>query len=221
MRMHRSFISFVAVGVLALSAVVDTSSPTLTAQTVSTVSAVSPFAAQQRLRVRSHRLQASAARSHTGWEGGLWLRGPILTADHARRDDLVRFLRTELIPYITSERSVVYPVADIVLGPEGNLTSAAIADGHIIEGFLERLEAANRFADARSFQTEVTALSVVVDRYFATDHRVIERVLALGPGGTRGAWRSQDASRAGASSQVGEERSSPTFSLPHFRRTAT
>ena len=67
MRMHRSFI---AVGVLALSAVVDTSTPTLTAQTVSTGSVVSPFAAQQQLRVRFHRLRASAARSHTGWEGG-------------------------------------------------------------------------------------------------------------------------------------------------------
>ena len=180
MRMHRSFI---AVGVLALSAVVDTSTPTLTAQTVSTGRAVSPFAAQQRLRVRFHRLRASAARSHTGWEGGLWLRGPILTADYARRDDLVRFLRTELIPYVAGERSVVYPVADIVLGPEENLTAAAIADSHIIEGFVERLGAAARSPRAAEFQNEASSLSVVLDRYFATDHRVIELVLAGRSGG--------------------------------------
>jgi len=175
MRIHRSF--FVA-GVLALSAVVDTSAPTLAAQTVSTRGAVSPFAAQQQLRVRFHRLRISAARSHTGWEGGLWLRGPILTADYGHRAALVRFLRTELIPYLASERTVVYPVADIVLGPEESLTSVAIADSHIIEGFVERLEAAARSPHARGFQNEAAALSVVLERYFATDHRVIELVLA-------------------------------------------
>lgn len=175
MRMNRSFI---AVGVLALSGVVDTSTPTLTAQTLSTGSAVSPFAAQQRLRVRFHRLRTSAARSHTGWEGGLWLRGPILTADYTRRDDLVRFLRTDLIPYLASERSVVYPVAGLVLGPEDDLTTAAIADSHIIEGSVERLGAAARSPHVGGFQNEASSLSVVLDRYFATDHQVIERVLA-------------------------------------------
>ena len=112
-----------------------------------------------------------------------WLRGPILTADYARRDDLVRFLRTELIPYLASERAVVYPVADIVLGAKENVTSAAITDSHIIEGFVDRLEAAARSPDARRFQSEASSLNVVLDRYFATDHRVIELVVARGSAG--------------------------------------
>jgi hypothetical protein len=177
MQMHRSF--FLA-GVLALSAGVDPIRPTLTAQTVSTPRAVSPFAAQQQLRVRFHRLWIRTTRSHTGWEQGLWLRGPILAADHAHRGALVRFLRTELVPYLASERTVVYPVADIVLGGAHDLTSAAITDSHIVEGFVERLEAAAP-TDARGFDDEASALSVVLDRYFAVDHQLIQQVLALGP----------------------------------------
>jgi hypothetical protein len=177
MRIHQSF---VVSGILALSAVVS-SSFTLTAQTVSTPSAVSPLTAQQQLRVRFHRLLLSTARSHSGWERGLWLRGPLLSADYAYRAALVRFLRTELVPYLTSERAVVYPVADIILGGSHDLTSPAISDSHVIEDFVERLDAAARSADGRAVQDNANALSVVVDNYFAKDHRLIQQLLTLGP----------------------------------------
>jgi hypothetical protein len=176
MRMHHSFL---VAGVLALSAVVDSSSPTLTAQTVS--NSVSPFAAQQQLRVRFHRLWLGTANSHTGWERGLWLRGPILAADYAQRAAFVRFLRTELRAYVASERTVIYPIADIVLGGSQDLTTAAISDSHVIEGFVERLEAAASSPDARGFQANAYALSVVVDDFFTKDRGLIQQVLALGP----------------------------------------
>ena len=177
MQMHKFF--FVA-GVLALSAGVDSNGPTLAAQTVATPAAVSPFAAQRQLRARFHRLWLRAANSHSGWERGLWLRGPLLAADYAHRAALVRFLRTELVPYLKSERTVVYPVADVVLGAH-DLTAAAISNSHVIEGFVERLDVAAGSADARGFQDNSEALSDALDTYFATDHRLIERILALGP----------------------------------------
>ena len=184
MRMHQSFSSFFSsfvAGVLALSAGVISSGPTLAAQTVSTNSAVSPLAAQRELRVRFHRLWLRTARSHSGWEQGLWLRGPLLAADYAHRAALVRFLRTELVPYLASERTVVYPVADVVLGGSRDLTTAAISDSRVIEAFVERLDAAARSADTRGFQDNSYALSVVVDNYFAKDHWLIQQLLALGP----------------------------------------
>jgi hypothetical protein len=142
MRIHQSF--FVA-GVVALSVGVYSLGTSLTAQTVSTPGAVSPLAAQQQLRARFHLLRQRTATSHSGWERGFWLRGQVLAADYADRTAFVRFLRTELVPVPTS-------------------------DGQSIAGLVERLDAAARSADARGFQENASALSVIVDNAFATSY---------------------------------------------------
>ena len=105
------------------------------------------MATQRALRVRFQRLWRRTATIYTGWERGLWLRGPLLAEDYAHRAALVRFLRTELVPYVAS-------------------------DSRVIKDFVERLDAAARAPDARDFQNNAFALSAVVDDYFAKDHRV-------------------------------------------------
>ena len=76
MRIQQSF--FVA-GVLALSAGLGSTGPTLTAQTISTTGAVSLFAAQERLLARFRPLLQRAS-SHNEWQRGLWLRAQSLAA---------------------------------------------------------------------------------------------------------------------------------------------
>ena len=110
------------------------------------VSGRATLATQRALRVRFERLWRRTATIHTGWERSLWLRGPLLAEDYAHRAALVRFLRTELVPYVAS-------------------------GSRIIEDFIERLDAAARTPDARDFQNNAFALSVVVDDYFAKDRR--------------------------------------------------
>ena len=184
MQMHQIFFTFFSVIIavmLILAPAVDTSNAVLTAQMVPSTAAASTLATQRALRVRFHRLSLSTGRSHSGWERGLWLRGPLLAADYSRRAALVRFLRTELVPYVSSERTDLYPIANRILGDSHELTSAAISDSRVIEGFVGRLDAAARSADARSFQNNAYALSIVVENYFAKDHLVIQQLLALGP----------------------------------------
>ena len=184
MHTHRillTFFSIIMAVMLIVSPAVDTNSAVLTAQIVPSTTAASTLATQRALRVRFHRLLLNTARSHTGWERGLWLRGPLLAADYSHRAALVRFLRTELVPYVASERTDLYPIANRILGDSHELTSAAISDSRVIEGFVGRLDAAARSADARSFQNNAYALSIVVENYVAKDHRVIQQLLALGP----------------------------------------
>jgi hypothetical protein len=184
MRTQQSFfklISLIVAGGLALSAAVVSTRPVLTAQMVATPRAISTFATQRDLRVRFHQLWLRTARSYNEWERGLWTRGPLLTAEYAHRAALVRFLRTELVPYLANERTVVYPVADVVLSRSHNLTAAAISDSRAIEGFVERLDATARFPDGRAFRDNAYALSIAVDNYFTKDHRVIQQLVALGP----------------------------------------
>src|SRR2546428_12365158 len=76
MRIQQRF--FVA-GVLALSAGLGSTGPTLTAQTISTTGAVSLFAAQERLLARFRPLLQRAS-SHNEWQRGLWLRAQSLAA---------------------------------------------------------------------------------------------------------------------------------------------
>ena len=177
MQIHRALFVTAA---LAFSAGVGPSTFTLAAQTVSTP-VLNPAAAPQALRVRFHRLRLSTLRSHTGGERGLWLRGLLLADDYTRREALVQYLRADVLPYLAAERTVLYPVADIVLGGSHEFTSAAVGDSRVIERFVDRLEVATRSADALGFQDNAEALRVVLDNYFARDRRLIQQVLALGP----------------------------------------
>jgi hypothetical protein len=89
-----------------------------------------------------------------------------LAEDYARRAALVRFVRTELVPYLARERTDIRPVADRIHGSSD------------VERFAERLDRAARAADARDFQVTAYALSVVVDNYFAKDRPLIQKVRA-------------------------------------------
>ena len=136
---------------------------------VSTRTGVSTPAAPRELRVRFHRLWLRTAQSHSGWERGLWLRGPRLADDYARRAALVRFLRTELVPYVARERTDAYAA------------SGAIFDRRLIENLVERLDATARSPDTRDFRNTAYALRIVVDDYFAKDHAQIQKVRAPAP----------------------------------------
>lgn len=170
MRMHEGFIGLVTLSLFSLFTVgvvaagVESNGPTPNGPTVSTSGGAPTLAGQQELRVRFHRLWQRTARSHSGWERGLWFRGPILADDYARRAALVRFLRTELAPYLARERPNVHPIGDRVPGSSD------------IESFAERLDRAARSADARDFQVTGDALSVVLESYFAKDHPLIQKV---------------------------------------------
>ena len=104
------------------------------------VSAKATLATQRALRVRFERLWRRTATIHTGWERGLWLRGPLLAEDYAHRSALVRFLRTELVPFVAS-------------------------GSRVIEDFVERLDAAARTPDAHNVPgtCEVEATAVATD----------------------------------------------------------
>ena len=101
-------------------------------------------------------------------------------APAATREDrvaLVRFLRSEVLPYIVSEGEVVYPLVDSIAGSAGYATVGAVLDHDAIGRFVDELDAQAASANATGFVYPAYALAGVLDTYFAKDQLLVQPIL--------------------------------------------
>lgn len=106
---------------------------------------------------------------------------PTLTAEErtARRDDILRFLREELVPHAAAEESFLYPKVSDVLGDPR--ATATMRHDHVAIG--ERIEALARagITDTSTLQEVLFGLHALIAVHFEKEEQVYLPILDTEP----------------------------------------
>jgi Hemerythrin HHE cation binding domain len=112
-----------------------------------------------------------------GGFGDVLRRAVARTARQPDRADLVRYLRSALLPHALIEERVLYPALDSVLGTRGYATATLVLDHRAIARMTIELAAVDT-ADAAAFERKALVLAAVIENHFASEEGFVLPALA-------------------------------------------
>ena len=112
--------------------------------------------------------------------GPLALDAVARTATGRSRTALVQFLRAELVPYLSKEGAIVYPLTDSIASTGGYATAMATLEQDAIVRLVDCLDTGANSRDATEFTACAYKVSETLDAHFLKDQILTEQILENG-----------------------------------------